>query len=352
MQLFFSHKVLILFSLSLGIRIIAFFTVRILLPSSEIPLVDFDAFDNIASMGYGAAPLPSCRQFVLIPFLMWFLSLMGVSLYNSQLWISYVAASLGITVFYCVLEQKKVPHAFEIGLILTAQPYHPMISSPGDAAYLTFFLFWAAYYMFSLKKYSWTIVILCLLSLTHFLGVIIATVMLVHVFRKKWEYLVFITVPVVVLGQFTYFYIVRGDFFLFLHAQQAFYYGSNLATIVYPLAGFAAFTVNSTFSFDLPIVIIILVLGIGVLWIHRKEDFFIAFLALYISLLNINTGLVARYFIPFLGLYIWFVVKYVERVPLWNYKFLKIIIPLLLITGTLLAIRDLYDFALWWSSIK
>lgn len=316
-------------------------------PNAKVPLWDMDAFDNIARLGYGTAPLKTCRQLPLIPLIMFGLLQLGIPTYDSQLWISNVAACLGVVTFYLVLEQKKFQHAFEIGIILTIEPYIPMLSSPGDAQFLVFLLFWAAYYTFSLKKYKATLLLLILLSLTHVIGVVISSVFLIYILKRNWNYLIFLTCPLVLLAEFTYFLWVRGDFFLFLHAHQEFLFGYNLQNTIYPLAGFTVFNFNTLITGGPVLIICLLIGGIVVIWDNRKEDYVVSVLLLYLLLLNLYDGLVPRYFISFIGLYLCLGIKYLTKIPFWKDSWFKIIIPLLYILGMYFAAEILRDYALW-----
>ncbi len=341
-----SGKFFALFMLSLISRIILYIYVGVAVPNAKSPLWDMDAFDNIARLGYSEAPLKTCRQLPFIPLIMYGLLQLGITTYDSQLWISNVAASLGVVMFYIVLEHKKIQHAFEIGLILTVEPFIPMLNSPGDAQYLTFLLFWAAYYAFSLKKIKITILLLILLSLTHIIGIVISSAFLVYVLKRKWDYLMFLTCPLMLLVEFTYFLWVRGDFFLFLHAHQEFLFGYNLQYTIFPLAGLTVFNFDSVITGGPVLLISLLVGGIIVMWENRKEDYVVSFFLLFLLLIDLRDGLVPRYFISFIGLYLCMGIKYLTKVPFWKDKWFKIIIPILYILGIYLAAGILRGYAL------
>ena len=335
----YKQNLVLVFTVNFLLRFVLAITTMLALGSMHLITMDSDALDGIARYGYASVPLSQARELPLIPLLMRGLYLIGVPPTFSQLWISIVAASLMMSVFYAILEQEGNQHAMLITLVFSFQPYFPNLILNGDAIWLASFLFLVSYYAFRQGRRGITAILVVLLSMTHILGVIYATAMLTNIFRKKWNYLVFLLAPATLLCEFLYFYAITGDFLLYVHAQQAYWFSGDVISNLYPFGSVIQILRNLQDNINAQTVLAIALVFLSpfIFYQYRHDDKLYTIIAVFIVATTLVHALLARYLTPIIPLYIITLFSYLERSKRWDYKYLKILIPVLIIIGFVMA---------------
>ncbi len=350
-----SKAFLACFGITLAIRMIIAYSVMIITEEPYVCISDIVSNIRVADYGYQGAPLGDCRAFPLLPIFMWLFGFIGISPYYVQFWGALITYSLGNAFFFLLLKRKQVPYAVWIALFLTCQPYVHLGVELGDPITLAFGLFWAAYYCHETQHYAISSMLTILCTLSHAMGMFLGFAMLIRILfpreEGKWlnrKYLTYLSAPISIALVALYLYLVRGDPFLFVTAQKAFFFGETEILPFWQLWRLSSTPLHANLILDL--VVIFLTPFFLYRFYKQKMDLGLWFgiLAIYLLSVCLVSSQLSEYMGPVICLFAveiyGILVSFLQKRNLPKQRIDQLIATvtiLLVIAGILLSIRAL-----------
>ena len=199
--------------------------------NKKLPVID--GYARTAMTWDVGIPLGLKRQFMFMPLLIQIFSLnFLICPYLTWLLIDILGFSIGLAVIFHLLDKKieeweiKKPENF-LGLYIFSNLLFPIAYLKWNSTFglLLMLISFTIYYVFE-DRLDYSLIFAILSALTHFLGWCLVSILILYAYKNRLH-LIFIIPTFFVLLQFFFFYIRTGDFFLYFHAQQAYWGYSN-----------------------------------------------------------------------------------------------------------------------------